>query len=100
MVDCIYPTELQLNKANSSNTEAPFLYLNPCVSYGTVSVKVYEKWDDFEFDVVNFYFLDGDVSYGIYISQLIRFTRASSNLPLLPNFLGSAIVILNFITGF
>ena len=25
MVDCIYPTELQLNRANSSDTEAPFI---------------------------------------------------------------------------
>ena len=40
--------------------------------------------DDFDFDIVNFPFLDGDVprrtSYGVYISQLIRFARASSNL--------------------
>ena len=28
MVDRIYPTELQLNRANSSDTEAPFLDLN------------------------------------------------------------------------
>ena len=28
MVDQIYPIELQLNKANSSDTEAPFLDLN------------------------------------------------------------------------
>ena len=35
--------------------------------------------DDFDFDIVNFPFLDGDVprrsSYGIYIAQLIRFAR-------------------------
>ena len=40
--------------------------------------------DDFDFDIVNFPFLDGDVprrtSYGLYISRLIRFARASSNL--------------------
>ena len=46
--------------------------------------KFYDKQDDFEFDIVNFPFLDGDVprrtSYGVYISQLIRFARASSNL--------------------
>ena len=39
--------------------------------------------DDFDFDIVNFPFLDGDgsrhTSYGAYISQLIRFARASSN---------------------
>ena len=84
MVGRIYPTELQLNRANSSDTEAPFLDLNLCISNGTVSTKIYDKRDDFEFDIVNFPFLDGDVprhtSYGVYISQLIRYPRASSNL--------------------
>ena len=84
MVDRIYPTELQLNRANSSDTEASFFYLNLCLSNGTVSTKIYEKRDDFDFDIVNFPFLDGDVprrtSYGVYISQLIRFARGSSNL--------------------
>ena len=83
MVDRIYPTELQLNRTNSSDTEAPFLDLNLCISNGTVSTKIYDKRDDFDFDIVNFPFLDGDVprrtSYGVYISQLIRFARASSN---------------------
>ena len=45
---------------------------------------LYDKREDFDFDIVNFPFLDGDVpwrtSYGVYISQLIRFARASSNL--------------------
>ena len=84
MVDRIYPTELQLNRANSSDTEAPFLDLNLCISNGTVSTKIYDKRDDFDFDIVNFPFLDGDVprrtSYGVYISHVIRFARASSNL--------------------
>ena len=83
MVARIYPTELQLNRANSSDTEAQFLDLNLCISNGTVSTKIYDKRDDFDFDIVNFPFLDGDVprrtSYGVYISQLIRFGRASSN---------------------
>ena len=47
-----------------------------------VSAKIYDKRDDFHFEIVNFPFLDGDVprstSYGVYISQLIRFARASS----------------------
>ena len=84
MVDRIYPTELQLNRANSSDTEAPFLDLNLFISNGTVSTKIYDKRDDFDFDIANFPFLDSDVprrtSYGVYISQLIRFARASSNL--------------------
>ena len=84
IVDLIYPTELHLNRANSSDTEAPFLDLNLYISIGTVSTKIYDKRDDFDFDIVNFRFLNGDVprrtSYGVHISQLIRFARASSNL--------------------
>ena len=36
MVGQIYPTELQLNKANSSDTEAPFLNLNLSITNGIV----------------------------------------------------------------
>ena len=47
-----------------------------------VCTKFFDKRDDFDFEMVNFPFLDGDVprstSYGVYISQLIRFARASS----------------------
>ena len=39
MVGHIYPTELQLNKAKSSDTEAPFLDLNLSITNGTVSSK-------------------------------------------------------------
>ena len=56
MVDRIYPTELQLNKANSSDTEAPVLDLKLCISNGTASTKIYDKRDDFDFDIVNFLF--------------------------------------------
>ena len=84
MVGKIYPTELQLSKANSSDTEAPFLDLNLFITNGIVSSKIYDKQDDFNFEIVNFPFLDGDVprsaSYGIYISELIRFARVCSML--------------------
>ena len=84
MVGQIYPTELQLNKANSSDTEAPFLDLNLSITNGIVSSKIHDKPDDFNFELVNFPFLDGDVprspSYGVYISQLIRSARVRSNV--------------------
>ena len=57
--------------------------LNLCISNGAVFIKTYDKWDDCDFDINNFPFLDGDVprrtSDGVYISQLIRFARASSS---------------------
>ena len=47
-----------------------------------MSTKIYDKRNDFDFEIVNFPFLDGDIPrstyYGVYISQLIRFARASS----------------------
>ena len=54
------------------------------ISNDIVSTKIYDKRDDFDFEIVNFSFLDGDVprstSYGVYIPQLIRFARASSHV--------------------
>ena len=54
MVGQIYPTELQLNKANSSDTEALFLDLNLSITNGIVSSKIYDKRDDFNFEIVMF----------------------------------------------
>ena len=80
----IYPTELQLNKANPSDTEAAILDLDLFIINGIVSTKIYDKRDDFNFEIVNFPFLDGDGprprSYGVYISQLIRFARVCSHV--------------------
>ena len=82
MVSQIYSLELQLNKANTSDTEAAFLDLHFSISYDIVSTKIYDKRDNFDFEIVNFPFIDGDVprstSYEVYISQLIRFARACS----------------------
>ena len=50
------------------------------ISHDIVSTKMYDQRDDFDFEIVNFTFLDGDVprstSYGVYISQIVRFARA------------------------
>ena len=76
MVSQIYPSELKLNKANTSDTEAAFLDIHLSISNDIVSTKIYDKRDEFDFVIVNFLFLDGDVprstSYRVYISQLIR----------------------------
>ena len=84
MVSSIYPQELKLNKANSSDTSAAFLDLDLTIENGVICSKIYDKRDDFNFKIVNFPHLDGDVpkatSYGVYISQLIRFARACSSV--------------------
>ena len=84
MVSQVYHSELHLNKANASDTENAFLDLHFSISNHIVLSKMYDKRDDFDFEIVNFPFLDGDVprstSYGVYISQLIHFSRTSSHV--------------------
>ena len=76
----IYPSVFQLNKVNTFDTKAAFLDLHLSIPNDIVSTKIYDKHDD----IVNFPFLVGDVfrftSYGVFISQLIRFARASSHV--------------------
>ena len=83
MVNHIYPSEFHLNKANVSETEALFLDLHLSISGGFVKTKIYDTRDDFDFDIWNFPFLDGDVLrskyYGVYVSHRIRFARVSSH---------------------
>ena len=82
----IYPAELQLNKANTSDKETSFLDLNIKVIGSDIHTSVYDKRDDFGFPIiiVNFPWLSGDVprlpSYGIYISQLVRFARCCTSV--------------------
>ena len=56
MVKQIYLPELQLNKANNTDTEAPFLDSHLSIANGFVSSKTYDKRDDFDFDIVNIRF--------------------------------------------
>ena len=112
MVSQICPSGLQLNKDNTSDTGAAFLNLHLSISYDIVSTKIYDKRDDFDFEFVNFPFLDIDVprstSYGVYISQIILLARASSyitdfntrNKFKLRNFFNKTIGIINFAKAF
>ena len=83
----IYPRELQLNKANTSDKETSFLDLNMMIIKvigNDIHTSVYDKRDDFGFPIVNFTWLSGDVprlpSYGIYILQLVRFARCCTSV--------------------
>ena len=55
-INRIYPPELQLNKTNTSDTKAPFLDLHLSISNEFVSSKIYDKRDDFDFDIINYPF--------------------------------------------
>ena len=80
MVSQIYPNELQLNNANSSDTEAPFLDLDLYIANYIVSSKIYNKWDNFNFEIVNYPFFDGDVPRPLHMLYKFR------NLFVLPEY--------------
>ena len=52
MVSQIYPSELQLNKANTSEC----LDLHLSISNDIVSTKIYDKRGDFDLKIINFPF--------------------------------------------
>ena len=66
MVSQIYPSEFKLNKANTSDKEVAFLGFHLSISNHIVSTKNYDKRDDFDFEIVNFPYLNGDVPCSTY----------------------------------
>ena len=56
MVSQIYPSELRLNNAYTSDTKAAFLDLHLSISNDIISTKINNKREDFDFEIVNFPF--------------------------------------------
>ena len=82
-IDYIYPVELEIKDTTDTDHQASYLDLD--LSYNRdkrLQVKLYDKRDDFNFNIVNFPFLSSNIpqspAYGVYVSQLIRYARASS----------------------
>ena len=78
----IYPPELEVKETTASSASFLDLYLEFDDS-GQISTKIYDKRDDFNFTIINFPNMSSNIpaspAYGVYISQLIRYARASSN---------------------
>ena len=80
----IYPPELEVKETTDTASSASFfdLYLEFDDS-DQLSTNIYDKRDDFNFKIINFpnmcSNIPGSPAYGVYISQLIRYARASSN---------------------
>ena len=71
MISQIYHSELQLYKHYTSVKEAAYFDLNLSISNDIVFTKIYDKRDDFDFESVNFLFLDGDVPRSISYMESI-----------------------------
>ena len=79
----IYPDELKLKKTTESSTTLSYLDIKIGIVNGKYSTEVYDKRDDFNFNIVNFLFLCSNIpsgpAYGVYISQLVCIGRICSD---------------------
>jgi hypothetical protein len=80
-VDRIYPIELEIKDTTDTDTSASYIGLHLEIdSEGRLRTKLNDKTDDFNFHIVNFPFICSNIpavpAYGVYISQLIRYSRA------------------------
>jgi hypothetical protein len=80
-VDRIYHIELEIKETTDTDKSASYLDLHLEIdSDGRLRTKLYDKSDDFNFPIVNFPFTCSNIPaapvYGVYISQLIRYSRA------------------------
>ena len=82
-IDVIYPKELEIKDTTDSANFSNYLDLRlEILDNNNLSTSLYDKRDDFNFSIVNFPFLSSNIpvspAYGVFVSQLIRYARASS----------------------
>ena len=79
----IYPHQLQLKKTTESIDMLSYLDVCIKIKNKAFCTSVYDKRDNFNFFVVKFPYLDGNIpakpAYGIYVSQLVRIGRICDN---------------------
>jgi hypothetical protein len=80
-VDRIYRIELEINDATDTDRSASYLDLHLGIdSEERLRTKLYDKREDFNFSILNFPFICSNIPaapvYGVYISQLMRYSRA------------------------
>ena len=75
----IYPPELQLNKENDNDNNATFLDLNINIKEKNIETSLYDKRDNFKFEIVSMPDLTGNISektgYAVFMSQILRIAK-------------------------
>ena len=82
ILSTMYPREMVISKTNISPSVCSYLDLLISVYKGKFKINLFDKRDDYKFKVFSYPYLDGNIpetlSYGIFISQLIRFCSINS----------------------
>jgi hypothetical protein len=78
-------TSIKINQLEEGHNSYPLVCGRPAETSGQLSTKIYDKRDDFNFKTIKFPNMCSNIpaspAYGVYISQLIRYARTSSNYP-------------------
>ena len=78
-ISAIYPPELVLKKTSKDPLCISHLDISITLSQHKFATAVYDKQDNFKFDIVHFPFLDSNIptnpACGVYISQIVRLSR-------------------------
>ena len=78
-IPSIYPNELELKETTENTSECSYLDIMMFNDDGELKFKLYDKRDQFQFDIVNYPHMDSNIpigpAYGVYVSRLIAFAR-------------------------
>ena len=82
-LEFIYPREFEIKETTETAASPHTRIVISTVKKGKFTTRLYGKRDDFNFPIVNFPFLSNNIpsapTYGVYVSQLIRYAGACSN---------------------
>lgn len=78
----IYPKELELKKENNGHLQATFLDLNIEIKNKRFSMKLYDKRDDFNFNIVRMPFASNNmpsrIFYSSFCSEILRIAKCTT----------------------
>ena len=78
----MYPSEMTVNNTNLSAMKCCYLDLNISIYRGKFRVTLYDRRKDYNFKVITFPFLDGNIptnlSYGAFTSHLVRMAKVNT----------------------
>ena len=85
----IYPPEMIVNNTNINPMKCSYLDLLISVQHNKFIYELFDKRNDFDFQVITFPFICGNIpsspSYGVYISQLLRYCNVNSKFECFQN---------------
>ena len=79
----IYPGDLELKETTENDMECSFLDIMMYNDNGELKFKLYDKRDEFQFNIVNYPHIDSNIplgpAYSVYVSRLIAFARVCTD---------------------